>query len=109
MWTLNDGYTIFILILQLEDGHSLFDYNIDLNCLVQVMIVPEPVIETEKCIIQDDKKPMDLNDEKPALNDSVDNNNQENEKNDSIPESSSAIEKVFFFLFVNDYSILCTL
>ena len=79
----------------MEDGHSLFDYNIDLNCLVQVMIMPEPTIETEKSVTEVKEKPTeDLNDEKPALIDTVDNNNQEKKENDMI---TAVIQKVFFF------------
>ena len=86
----------------MEDGYSLFDYNIDLNCLVQVMIVPEKTVESKDCIKKDEENNV-INDEKPALTDTVDPNNQENQEGNVTSESSSDTQKVIVCLLLINY------
>ena len=37
------------LFLQLEDGHSLFDYDVGLNDIIQLMVRPAPVDPAPPC------------------------------------------------------------
>ena len=50
------------MFLQLEDGHSLFDYSVGLNDLVQLMVRAAPLGENKvqnNQITQEEKKPSD--------------------------------------------------
>ena len=50
------------MFLQLEDGHSLFDYSVGLNDLVQLMVRAAPLGENKvqnNQITEEEKKPTD--------------------------------------------------
>lgn len=50
------------LFIQLEDGHTLFDYNVGLNDLVQLMVRAAPLGENkvqQNQIEEEEKKPSD--------------------------------------------------
>ena len=105
-----------MLSSQLENGHTLFDYNIDINCLVQVMIIPESAME-EKESIKKDGDENNVHEEKLTLKDT---DNQDNQMDEKESESSSDnTHQVFvssfqyfslipkFFVFLISFKLIC--
>jgi len=71
----------------LENGHTLFDYNVGLNCLIQVMVMPEGFTPSLSTNNNENEIKTDL-DKKEALTAIIDHDNTDKtETSDDVIET----------------------
>ena len=68
---------VFFSHFQLEDGHSLFDYNVGLNEIIQIMIRPAGLATKPK---EETKKKKDVNENGESSGDESVASDKENQK-----------------------------